>query len=115
MKGWLFVALLLIGSLVGINGLRQLFVQPLPTTSVNITWFVIQILPLLAVLPGMLRLRPRSVFGAAFVSMLYFIHGVLLAATAPLRTIGLLEAGFAVLLLAVATYMARSLKPISDQ
>lgn len=106
----MFVALLLIGSLVGINGLRQFFVQPLPTTSVNIAWFLVQILPLLAVLPGMLRLRPRSVFGAAFVSMLYFVHGVLLAATPPLRTMGLLEASCAVVLVGVATYMARSLK-----
>ena len=110
MRGWLTVALFLLGSLVSINGLRQFFIEPLTTPSVNAIWFCVQILPLAAVVPGMLRLQPNSVFGAALVSLLYFVHGVLLAATPTLSVMGLFEAAVAIALLCVATYMTRSLK-----
>ncbi len=110
MRGWLIVALFLLGSLVSVNGLRQFFVEPLTTPSVNAIWYFIQVLPLLAVLPGMLRLQPGSIFGAALVSLLYFVHGVLLAATPNLRVMGLFEAAVAIALLCVATYMTRSLR-----
>jgi uncharacterized membrane protein len=107
MKGLQLTCLLMIGSLFAINGLRQFFVEPLPTPHVNLIWFLIQVLPLLAVLPGTLRNRYRSYVFAALVSTLYFIHGVLLAATADLRALGLWETGFAVSLLVAASYAAR--------
>ncbi|NIP16581.1 MAG: DUF2069 domain-containing protein [Pseudomonadales bacterium] len=107
MKGLQLACLLLIGSLFAINGLRQFFVEPLNTPHVNLIWFLIQVLPLLAVLPGTLKNRYRSYVFAALVSTLYFIHGVLLAATADLRAFGVWEAGFAVSLLVAASYAAR--------
>jgi uncharacterized membrane protein len=109
-RGWLTVALFLLGSLVSVNGLRQFFIEPLTSPSVNAIWFCVQILPLAAVVPGMLRLQPGSVFGAALVSLLYFVHGVLLAATPELRVMGIFEAVVSVALLCVATYMTRSLR-----
>ncbi|HEY5679598.1 MAG TPA: DUF2069 domain-containing protein [Pseudomonadales bacterium] len=107
MKGLQLACLLMMGSLFAINGLRQFFVEPLATPHVNLIWFLIQVLPLLAVLPGTLRNRYRSYVFAALVSTLYFIHGVLLAATADLRALGLWETGFAVGLLIAASYAAR--------
>lgn len=101
--------LLLIGSLLALTGVRQFFVQPLATPGVNALWFSIQVLPLLAVVPGVLLLRPRSHLLAALASTLYFVHGVLLAATAPLRALGLWEAGLSVALLVAGSYAARHL------
>lgn len=107
MKGLQLLCLVMIGSLFAVNGLRQVFIEPLATPHVNLIWFLIQVLPLLAVLPGTLKHRYRSYVFAALVSTLYFIHGVLLAATADLRALGVLEAGFAVSLLVAASYAAR--------
>lgn len=45
----------------------------------NIVWFIVQILPLLVTLPGLITGQVRSTFVLCLVSLLYFIHGVLLA------------------------------------
>ena len=108
-KGLQLLSLLALGSVFALNGLRQFFVDPLANTTSNLIWFVLQVLPLLLVLPGMLALRARSYLLATLVSMLYFVHGVVLAATAELRVLGLWEAGFAVALLAAALLTARRL------
>jgi uncharacterized membrane protein len=115
MKGLQLACLLLIGSLFALTGLRQFFIQPLATPSTNTLWFIIQVLPLLAVLPGALRLRPRSYLLAALASTLYFVHGVLLAATPELRGLGLWEAGFSVGLLVAGSYAARNLASADGQ
>ena len=103
------VCLGLIGSLFALTGLRQFFVEPLASPATNAVWFLIQVLPLLAVLPGVLRLRSRSFILAALASTLYFVHGVLLAATPDLRAMGLWEVAFAVGLLVAGSYAARSM------
>lgn len=108
MKGLQLACLGLIGSLFALTGLRQFFVEPLATPSSNAVWFCIQVLPLLAVLPGVLRRVARSYLLAALVSTLYFVHGVLLAATPELRALGLWEAGFSVGLLVAGSYAARN-------
>jgi uncharacterized membrane protein len=61
----------------------------------------------LAVLPGVLRLGARSFLIAALISTLYFIHGVLLAATADQRVLGIWESGFAIALLIAGSYATR--------
>jgi uncharacterized membrane protein len=109
MKALTLVCLGLIGSLFALTGLRQFFVEPLASPSSNAIWFFIQVLPLLAVLPGVLMRSARSYLLAALASTLYFIHGVLLAATPELRGLGLWEAGFSVGLLVAASYAARGL------
>ena len=44
MQGWLFLTFIMVGSLLGITGLRQFFIDPLPTTPLNAVWFFIQVL-----------------------------------------------------------------------
>ena len=114
MKALQFLCLLLVGSLFALTGLRQFFVTPLSGSGVNVLWFLIQVLPLLLVLPGILRLRVRAFFFAALAGMLYFVHGVLQAATPDLRALGLWEVGFAMALVLAATYGTRQLRSRSD-
>jgi uncharacterized membrane protein len=109
MKGLQFLCLVLIGSLFALTGLRQFFVQPLETPWVNAVWFGIQVLPLLLVLPGVLRGDARGYFFVVAAASLYFIHGTLEAATPGLRAIGLWEVGFSVALAGPASLAMRRL------
>jgi len=110
MRGWLFVALLLAGSLFALTGLRQFFVEPLASSSTNFIWFIIQVLPLVVVLPGFLRLQTRSAFYMILAAILYFIHGVLEAATPEHRLLAGAEIVVSVALTAIATWMLRRLR-----
>jgi len=110
MRGWLLVALLLLGSIVALTGLRQFFIEPLATSGVNFTWFVVQLLPLLAPLPGLLRLKLRSIFVLCMTSTLYFIHGVLLVFDPGMRLMGSFEIFFALGLTAVAALLVRKIR-----
>lgn len=109
MKLLQLICLLLVGSLFAITGLRQFFVEPLPGAGPNLLWFLAQVLPLLLVLPGILRLRVRAYFFAALVGMLYFIHGILQTATPEMRTMGLWEVGLSMGLVLASTYGTRQL------
>jgi uncharacterized membrane protein len=109
-RGLLFLSLVGLGSLLALTGLRQLFIAPLDDPVSNAIWFLIQVLPLLGVLPGMLRLRARSFLLAALAAMLYFSHGVVLAVEPALRVLGVLEAVFAVGLVLTATYALRGIR-----
>ncbi|MBX3705876.1 MAG: DUF2069 domain-containing protein [Pseudomonadales bacterium] len=100
LKGIVLLALMLIGSLFALTGLRQFFVEPLANPLPNTLWFVLQVAPLLVVLPGVLRGSGRGFFYAMLAAMLYFIHGVMQAATPGLRTLALWEVGFSVALIA---------------
>lgn len=109
MKGLQFLALVMLGSLFAITGLRQYFVEPLDDGLNNTLWFVIQVLPLLLVLPGVLRGSYRGYFYAILAATLYFIHGTMEAATADQRALALWETGFAVALITVASLAMRRL------
>lgn len=109
MKGLQFLALVMLGSLFAITGLRQYFVEPLDDTLSNTLWFAIQVLPLLLVLPGILRGSHRGYFYAILAATLYFIHGTMEAATADQRLLALWETGFAVALITVACLAMRRL------
>ncbi len=109
MKGLQFSSLILIGSLFALTGLRQFFVEPLTSPVTNTLWFVVQVLPLLLVLPGVLRGRFRGFFYAILAATLYFLHGVLEAVTPDQRFMALWETGFAVALIAVASLAMRRL------
>jgi len=109
MKALQILCLMLIGSLFALTGLRQFFVAPLPGAGTNLLWFVVQTLPLLLVLPGILRRRVRSYFFTALAGMLYFIHGVLQIATPEMHTMGLWEVGLALGLVLAGTYGTRQL------
>lgn len=106
----LFFSLVMLGSLIALTGLRQFFIEPLATTQSNIIWFLIQVLPLLAVVPGMLRMHYRSCFFAVLAASLYLIHGVLLAAVPETQVLGLTEVGFSLALIFCATYLVRGIR-----
>ncbi len=110
LRGLQFLTLLAIGSLFALTGLRQFFVEPLASTSSNLIWFVIQVLPLLLVLPGVLRLSARSYLFATLAAMLYFCHGVLQAVSVEDRVIGLWEVGFSLALVLTAALALRHLR-----
>lgn len=110
MQGWLFLSFICMGSLFALTGLRQFFIEPLAGTGTNIVWFIIQILPIIAVLPGMLRMQINSFLYAILAASLYFIHGVMVAITEPLRWFGLIEVFFALAWMGVATYLLRRLR-----
>ncbi|MDZ7670150.1 MAG: DUF2069 domain-containing protein [Gammaproteobacteria bacterium] len=109
MKGLQFLALLMLGSLFAVTGLRQFFVEPLDEALSNTLWFAIQVLPLLVVLPGVLRGSHRGYFYAILAATLYFIHGTMEAATADQRLLAFWECGFAVALITVACLAMRRL------
>lgn len=109
MKGWQFLCLLLVGCLFSITGLRQFFVEPLAGTVTNLIWFGIQVLPLLMVLPLLLRGHGRGYFYTILAASLYFIHGTLEVATDDQRLLALWETGFAVALIAAASLAMRHL------
>ena len=110
-----FLTLLAIGSLFALTGLRQFFVEPLQTASSNVIWFGIQVLPLMLVLPGILRLTIRSYFLATLVAMLYFCHGVLQAVSAEDRALGLWEVAFSLALVLCASWAVRHLRMASSE
>ncbi len=110
LRGIQFLCLLAIGSLFALTGLRQFFMEPLANPGPNTLWFVIQVSPLLAVLPGILRQSARSYLLAALAAMLYFCHGVLVAITPDLRTFGFWEVGFALGLVLFASFAVRHLR-----
>jgi uncharacterized membrane protein len=109
-SGHLFVAFLLLGSIVALTGLRQFFIEPLENGAINALWFVVQILPLLLTLPGLIRARLRSTFILCLISLLYFIHGVLAAFDPTLRVFGALEICLALSLCALTALMVRSMR-----
>jgi uncharacterized membrane protein len=110
MKGLQFLALVMIGSLFAITGLRQFFVEPLEGAIANALWFLVQVAPLLLVLPGVLRGSHRGYFFAILAAFLYFIHGTMEAGTADQRALALWETGFAVALVAVSSLAMRRLQ-----
>ncbi len=115
MRGFLFLAMMLTGSLIALTGLRQIFMQPLADDSVNMVWFIMQILPLLLTLPGVLRLTVNSTLMLCLVSLLYFTHGVLIVFDADTRLIGALEIVFSIGLCAVTAWMVRQLREQAAQ
>jgi len=110
LRGLQFLMLLWIGSLFALTGLRQFFVEPLSSTSSNLIWFGIQVLPLLLVLPGILSLKPRSYLLGVLVAMLYFCHGVLQAVSVEDRLLGLWEVGFSLAMVLTGSFALRHLR-----
>ena len=104
------ICLLSAGSLFALTGLRQFFSEPLAHPLPNALWFLIQVLPILLVVPGIVRLKPRSFLLAALAAMLYFGHGVLVSVTPDQRASGLWEVGFALILILSAAFSVRHLR-----
>ncbi|XOV84437.1 MAG: DUF2069 domain-containing protein [bacterium] len=110
MKGWLFLSLMMVGSLFALTGLRQFFIEPLDDPGVNAAWFLIQMLPLLLPLPGLLRGHLRPAFFMCMSSMLYFIHGVLVVFDPDLFVFGLFEILFSLGLCGATAILVRRIR-----
>jgi len=80
-----FYALLLY---FGVNSLLSL---PGLSLAMPVIW-LLQTIPLLIFLPGLLRTRPRIFAWLSFVILLYFMHAVLLAFDPARRWLGVTEA-----------------------
>ncbi len=115
MQGWIFLTMMTMGSLFAITGLRQFFIEPLASTGTNIVWFAIQVAPLLIIIPGLLKHSPNTYLYGILVAMLYFVHGVMVAATEPLRWFGITEVAFALAMALVCTVVLRRLRAQSGQ
>ncbi len=76
----------------------------------NIIWFIVQILPLLVTLPGLITGQVRSTFVLCLVSLLYFIHGVLLAFESENVIFGWMEIVFALGLCGSTAMLVRKLR-----
>ena len=111
MRGWLLIALILMGCLFALTGVRQFLVDPVPAMSANGVWFVLQVLPLLLVLPGVLRLNRNALFFTTLASCLYLIHGILGVADWELPVFATLEIGFALGLFVAVCVVMRKIGP----
>ena len=110
MRGLQLLTLVFAGSLFALTGLRQFFLEPLANPMPNTLWFLLQVLPILLVLPGVLSMKPRSYLFAALAAMLYFCHGVLLTVSPEDRALGLIEVAVAMALVLSATFALRELR-----
>lgn len=110
LQGWIFISLILIGSLVGVTGMKQFFLDPMDNTVANVAWFVVQLIPLLVPLPGFLRGQLTPTFILCLASLLYFIHGVMLAFDPALYWLGYAELMFAIGLTGSTTLLTRRIR-----
>ncbi|MGA0840548.1 MAG: DUF2069 domain-containing protein [Pseudomonadales bacterium] len=108
MAGFQFLTLLCLGSLFAITGLRQFFMTPLANPVPNALWFLVQVSPVIAVLPGVLRGHGRGFFYAMLAALPYFLHGIVIV-TGGERGLGMVESGAAIALLAVCYLALRRL------
>lgn len=112
LRGYLFLMFIAMGSLFALFGLRYFFIAPAGSTLSSGVWFLIAVIPLLILLPGLLRpTRPAArltFFLATMVGMLYFVHGVWVATSPELRSLGLWQTGFALLLTALGSLATRA-------
>lgn len=115
MKGLLFLCLVFTGSIVALTGLRQFFIDPFSTTQANIAWFVIQLVPLLMPLPAVLAGSYRGIFVLCLASMLYFIHGVIIAFDAGMQLLAGGEIFCSLALCAVSAIYVRKAREIEGR
>lgn len=106
----LIIIFILLGSLFAITGLRQFMLDPIQKPMLDGMWFVLQVAPLLIVLPGLLGGTRKGFMYCALVSLFYFVHGVMLSTNPELQRLGILEAGLALVLATVATLAGKAAK-----
>lgn len=90
-----FTLLLWSGSLFALLALQRFFADPLPGLGATIAVFVVQLAPLLLVLPLVLRSGARGPLWLCLVMLLYFVHGIWQWNTPHARLFGTLEVAFA--------------------
>ncbi|MEM9623107.1 MAG: DUF2069 domain-containing protein [Pseudomonadota bacterium] len=114
LQGWMFLNLFCMGSIAGVVGLRQFFVAPLSEPGTNLAWYLMQMLPILATLPGLLRLHLNSTFFLCMGSLLYFIQGVLWAFEPADRVFGGFQIFFSLALCVCSALLIRKIREQSS-
>jgi uncharacterized membrane protein len=90
-----FTLLLWVGSLFALLGLQRFFVEPLATTAATVTVFAAQTVPLLVLLPVVLRGGARGPLWLCLAMLLYFVHGIWQWHTPAGHLFGIFEVVFA--------------------
>ena len=83
-----------------------------PARHTPLFWMAVKGVPLLAMLPGLLRDRPKAYLGSCLLALLYFIEGVVLAWTLraePLLALGTLLLAWIEIVAAVAFIVSAGL------
>ena len=81
----------------------------------SISLWLLQVLPLAAMLPGLIKSHPRSYQWICFLILLYFIQGVLESFTAAGHIQGLVEIFFCMLLFCAAVFYIHRRQKIQQQ
>ncbi|HLD13341.1 MAG TPA: DUF2069 domain-containing protein [Burkholderiales bacterium] len=84
-----------------------------PARHMPLFWLAVKGVPLLAMLPGLLRDWPKAYLGSCLLALLYFIEGVVLAWTLrvePLSVFGRLPLAWIEIIVAVAFIVSAGLR-----
>ena len=84
-----------------------------PARHTPIFWLAVKGAPLLAMLPGLLRDRPKAYLGSCLLALLYFIEGVVLAWTLrgePLSEFGTLPLAWIEIIVTVVFIVSAGLR-----
>ena len=104
----MFLCLVMIGSQFSLACLNELVLQP--QRPVSWVWLALQVIPLIAVIPGILRAHLNSTFLTILIAQLFFIHGVVVAFEPEDRVFGIIEAVTALGLTAAASLLVRKIR-----
>lgn len=110
MQGWLLSSFICLGSLIALTGLKQFLLAPVTDPLPNTLWFIAQILPLLAPLPGLMSGSIRATFVLCMASLLYFMHGVVVCFEPGMVLYGSSEIVFSLGLCATTAILVRRLR-----
>ncbi len=91
-----FTLLLWLGSLFALLGLQRFFVEPLASTAATVAVFVAQTLPLLVLIPVVLRTGARGPLWLCLIMPMYFAHGIWQWHTPAGHLFGIFEVVFAI-------------------
>ena len=105
---WHFLALLALGSLIAVYGLQHLLFPSRLSPTGQAVVFALQILPLLACLPTLLKGSARGAAYVAFLAMPYFAVAVLTLLDPTRRGWGAAELFFSLQLFLGTTYFAKA-------
>ena len=103
------LSLVSLGSIFSVLALYRYFFDPFDSLLISTFMLLLQVAPLLALVFGVVLLRSRQIFYLAMVSLLYFMHGIVLMVLPESRAFGLAEVIFALVLCVSSSYLVKNL------
>ena len=103
------LSLVSLGSVFSVLALYRYFVDPFDSLLISTSMLILQAAPLLVLVFGVVFLRSRQIFYLAMVSLLYFMHGIVLMVLPESRGFGLAEVIFALVLCVSSAYLVKNL------